>query len=109
MSAVRVVLVTVPTEEVARRIARALVDERLAACVNIVPAVTSIYRFEGAIHEDAELLLVVKSVPHRLPALFARVAELHPYRVPECLALPVESGLPKYLEWVAAETQRVVV
>lgn len=108
MSAVRVVLITVPTQQVARLIARTLVEERLAACVNIVPALTSVYRFEGAIHEDAELLLMVKSVPHRLTALFARVAELHPYQVPECIALSVESGLPKYLEWVAAETQRAV-
>ncbi|MCC7071099.1 MAG: divalent-cation tolerance protein CutA [Deltaproteobacteria bacterium] len=109
MSAVRVVLITVPSMETARTLARTLVEERLAACVNIVPGLTSIYRFEGAIHEDAELLLVVKTVPHRLTALFARVAELHPYKVPECLALPVESGLPRYLEWVVGETQRVVV
>lgn len=109
MSAVRVVFITVPNIDVGKSMARALVEERLAACVNIVPALTSIYRFEGAIHEDAELLLIVKTVPHRLPALVARVAELHPYQVPECLALPVESGLPKYLEWVVAETQRVVL
>lgn len=109
MSAVRVVFITVPNAEVAQRMARALVEERLAACVNVVPALKSIYRFEGAIHEDDELLLLVKSVPHRLTALFSRVAELHPYKVPECIALPVESGLPKYLEWVVGETQRVVV
>ena len=109
MSAVRVVFITVPSTEVAHKIARALVEERLAACVNIVPAIKSVYRFEGALHEDDELLLVAKSVPHRLAALFARVAELHPYRVPECIALPVESGLPRYLEWVVGETQRVVV
>lgn len=109
MSAVRVVMVTVPNLEVGQRIARALVEERLAACVNVLPAVKSVYRFEGAIHEDDELLLLIKSVPHRLTALFARVQELHPYKVPECIALPVESGLPKYLEWVVGETQRVVV
>ena len=108
MSAVRVVFITVPSVDVARKLARALVEERLAACVNIVPALTSIYRFEGELHEDEELLLVVKTVPHRLTALFARVAELHPYKVPECIALPVESALPKYLQWVVGETQRVV-
>ncbi len=109
MSAVRVVFITVPTMDAARALARALVEERLAACVNIVPALTSVYRFEGAVHEDEELLLVVKTVPHRMTALFARVTELHPYKVPECISLTVDGGLPKYLEWVIAETQRVVV
>ena len=99
-----VVLVTAPGAEEAARIARALVEERLAACGNVVPGLRSIYRWEGAVHEDAEALLVLKTTRERFEALRARVLALHPYEVPEVVALPVEAGSASYLEWIVRET-----
>ena len=99
-----VVLVTAPSAEAAAGIARALVEERLAACGNVVPGLRSIYRWEGKVHDDAEALLVLKTTRSRFPALRDRVLALHPYEVPEVLALPVEAGNEKYLAWVRAET-----
>ena len=97
---VRLVLITAPDEATARKLARSLVEERLAACVNVVSGLTSIYRWEGEVHEDAELLLLVKTTAAALPELEARVRALHPYSVPELLALAVDSGLDRYLSWV---------
>jgi periplasmic divalent cation tolerance protein len=94
------VLVTVPSVEVGRDLARALVDERLAACVNVVPEVTSIYRWQGQREETQEALLIVKTGPARYEALERRVLELHPSSVPEVLALSVERGAPRYVQWV---------
>ncbi|HET7877082.1 MAG TPA: divalent-cation tolerance protein CutA [Methylomirabilota bacterium] len=95
-----VVLVTAPSEEVALGLGRMLVDERLAACVNVVPRVTSVYRWEGKREEAAEALLVIKTRPEGYPALERRILEAHPYSVPEVLALPVEAGAEPYLRWV---------
>jgi periplasmic divalent cation tolerance protein len=100
---VRVVLVTAPDEETGRRLGGALVEERLAACVNVVPGIHSLYRWEGKVQDDAELLLVVKTRADRIEALAARVCELHPYELPEILALPAVGGSEAYLEWVRAE------
>lgn len=99
-----VVLVTTPTPERAAEIARALVEERLAACGNVVPGLRSIYRWEGKVQEDAEALLVLKTTRGRFEALRERVLALHPYDVPEVIALPVEVGSAPYLAWLAAET-----
>jgi periplasmic divalent cation tolerance protein len=99
-----VVLVTTPTPEHAAEIARALVDERLAACGNVVPGLRSIYRWEGKVQEDAEALLVLKTTRARFDALRARVLALHPYELPEVIALPIEEGSAPYLAWIAAET-----
>ena len=99
-----VVLVTAPTPERAAEIARALVEERLAACGNVVPGLRSIYRWEGKVQDDAEALLLLKTTRARFEALRDRVLALHPYQVPEVIALPVEAGSAKYLEWIAAET-----
>lgn len=99
-----VVLVTAPTAEQAVELARALVDERLAACGNVLAGVRSVYRWEGSVHEDAEALLVLKTTRARFEALRERVIALHPYQVPEVLALPVEAGSADYLAWIAAET-----
>ncbi len=99
-TSVRVVLVTLPNAEAARAMARILVDERLAACGSVLPGMTSIYRWEGAVHEEAEALLVLKTTEAALPRLLARVPELHTYDVPEVLALPVGEGHPPYLAWV---------
>jgi periplasmic divalent cation tolerance protein len=95
-----VVLVTAPGAESALDLGRALVDERLAACVNVLPGVTSIFSWKGRREEAAEALLVIKTRTERYPALEQRVKELHPYSVPEILGVPVEVGAPAYVRWV---------
>ncbi len=99
-----VVLVTSPTRKVGEKIARTLVHERLAACVNVIPGLTSIYRWEGKICRDAEVLLLIKTRQVRLPALTRRVKALHPYTVPEVIALPLAGGSATYLSWVREST-----
>ena len=99
-----VVLSTLPADERGPALARSLVDERLAACVNLVPGLRSIYRWQGAVHDDGETLAIIKTTRGRLPALLARLPDLHPYDLPEALALPVLAGHAPYLAWVAAET-----
>ena len=99
-----VVLVTAPTPERAAEIARALVEERLAACGNVVPGVRSIYRWQGKVEDESEALLVLKTTRARFEALRERVLALHPYQVPEVIALPVEAGSAAYLAWIAGET-----
>ena len=98
-----VALVTCPDEATALSIARALVEERLAACVNVGGPIRSVYRWRGTVEEADERLLVLKARADRLGALAERLAELHPYDVPELLAFPVASGLGPYLDWVRAE------
>jgi len=100
MGDVLIVLVTVPSPPIAARIATALVKERLAACVNAVPGVRSIYAWQGKVCDDRELLLVIKTTVARYPALEARVKALHPYKVPEVIALRVKRGSEAYLKWV---------
>ena len=97
----RVVLITAPDREVAGRLARSFVAERLAACVNLVEGVTSVYRWEGQVEEASEVLLVVKTVAARLTALESRLLELHPYDVPEFVSLAPESVQPSYAHWLA--------
>jgi len=98
------VLVTAPKGDVAASLARALVEERLAACVNVVPDVRSFYRWEGVVQDDAEVLLVVKTRADRTEALAARVQELHPYDLPEVLELAAAGGSAAYLDWVRTES-----
>ena len=95
-----IVLCTVPDEDTAETIAGTLVAENLAACVNIVPGITSIYRWKGAIERDRELLLIIKSGQGAYPDLERRIRALHPYELPEVIAVPIESGLPEYLDWI---------
>ena len=95
-----VVLCTAPDDAVAESLARTLVAERLAACVNRLPGLVSNYRWEGRVEEDAEVLLLVKSTAEQLDALCARITALHPYELPEILAVPVLGGLDTYLAWV---------
>ena len=97
------VLMTAPDAEVAERLARTLVDERLAACANIVPGVVSVYRWEGEVQRDSEVLIILKTSAEVLDDLESRAVELHPYDVPEVLALPVRGGHGPYLDWVRAE------
>jgi periplasmic divalent cation tolerance protein len=100
---VRIVLVTAPSGEVARDLARRLLEERLVACGNVVPGLTSVYRWEGSVQEDEEVLLILKCHVSTLARLVERTAELHPYELPEILALPVSEGLPGYVAWVGRE------
>ena len=99
-----VTLVTCRDRAQARKIAKALVGERLAACVNVVPGVSSIYAWQGKIEESREVLLVIKSRSAHALKIAARVKALHSYSVPEVIALPVVSGSPAYLRWIRAST-----
>jgi periplasmic divalent cation tolerance protein len=99
------VLATAPDEAVAVALARALVEERLAACVNLIPRARSIYRWEGEIRDDSEVVLLIKSQRKRAEALAARIKALHPYELPEVLVLPVAGGSARYLEWIETETR----
>ena len=101
-----VVLVTAGDAEEAARIGRTLVVERLAACANVVGPIHSVYRWQGAVEEAAEHLLLVKARAADLPALEARVRALHSYQVPEVLALRVTAGSGPYLAWLAESTAR---
>jgi periplasmic divalent cation tolerance protein len=101
-----VVLSTFPDADTAARVARVLVEDRLAACVNVVPTVRSIYRWEGQVCDEAETLAVIKTTAERYAALAAKIAELHPYQVPEVIALPLADGHPPYLAWLAAQVAR---
>ena len=102
-TAVRILLVTAPSTEVGGRLARALVEERLAACVNLVPGVRSVYRWAGAVEEEDEVLLVVKTREDRVDALSRRVHELHPYELPEVIAIGILGGSERYLDWLREE------
>jgi len=102
MTEVLVVLVTVPSREDGERIAEALVGDALAACVNLLGPIRSIYRWQGEVCRDDEHLLVIKTTRPRWAALEARVRALHTYETPEVIALPVEAGSAAYLEWVRA-------
>ncbi len=101
----RLALASFPDRDVAARIGRTLVEERLAACVTAIPAARSIYRWQGAIEEADEVVCLIKTNADRIEALGERLRVLHPYRVPELLVLDVESGLPAYLSWLLRETR----
>jgi periplasmic divalent cation tolerance protein len=96
----RIVLSTTGSEEEARKIARHLVENRLAACVNIVPRIESVYRWEGKVESNHEWLLVIKTTGERFPAVRDAIRELHAYELPECIALSIEDGSTDYLEWI---------
>jgi periplasmic divalent cation tolerance protein len=97
----RIVLTTAASEEEAGKIARALVDRRLAACVNIVPQITSVYRWQDNVEEAREWLLLVKTTSAAFGQVRQAIAELHSYDVPECVCLTIEDGSLNYLEWIA--------
>ncbi len=98
------VLSTCPDADTAQRLARALVDARLAACVNVVGPVTSVYRWQGAVDTAGEVLLLIKTASARYPDLGRALRSMHPYEVPEIVAVPVERGLNDYVEWVRSCT-----
>lgn len=99
----RIVLVTAPDSSVADALARSLVERRLAACVNLLPGITSVYRWKGAVETDSEVLLVLKTTAAKLPAIEATLDAEHPYDTPECVALEPASVEAGYLAWLVNE------
>jgi len=104
MADVLVVFVTVGDGDEALTIGRTLVEEKLVACVNMVPQIRSIYWWKEEVCDEQEVLLVLKTSASRFDSLQSRIRELHSYEVPEIIALPVERGLPEYLDWVIENT-----
>jgi periplasmic divalent cation tolerance protein len=100
-----IVLCACPDEAVATRIATALVDQGLAACVNRVPGVRSLYRWDGQLQDDAEVLLAIKTTAGRYGQVEGLIAAQHPYELPEVLALPVVAGSARYMDWVRQATK----
>lgn len=100
-----IALTTLPADGDVEQIARQLVEEKLAACVNILPPMRSMYRWKGAVESADERQLVIKTTAARLPALEARLRKLHPYDVPEFIVLPITLGSAAYLSWVSASTK----
>ncbi len=98
------IYVTTPNRDVALSLARTVVEERLAACGNILDGMTSVYRWEGEVREEGETVLILKSRSDLVERLTARVIELHPYEAPCVVALPIVAGSQKFLDWVGAET-----
>ncbi|OHX14968.1 cation tolerance protein [Chromobacterium sphagni] len=96
------VVCNVPDQQLAGQIAATLVAEQLAACVNILPPCRSVYRWQGAVEQAEETPLLIKTRRDAYPRLESRLAQLHPYEVPEIIALPLERGLPSYLTWVSS-------
>jgi len=99
------VFTNTPDLPCATNLARTLVERRLAACVNILPGIQSVYRWQGEIESADEIPLLIKTTTERYPALEAAIRETHPYAVPEIIALPITKGLPAYLRWVIESTE----
>lgn len=99
-----VVYITAPNEEEAAKIARTLVSEKLAGCVNIVKGIRSIYSWQGKIEDDSEALMICKTQKHLFDSLKKRVKELHSYTVPEVIAIPIVTGSEDYLSWLGEVT-----
>lgn len=105
--AILLCLCSCPDATSAEQLAGALVGERLAACINIVPGLRSVFRWQGSVQRESEVLLLIKTTRSRYPALQARLPQLHPYELPELLAVESVFGLPAYLQWVAESTRPV--
>ncbi len=105
MTSIRMVFSTIDSEENARKLASNLVKEQLAACVNIISNVTSVYKWKGMMEQADECLLIIKTSEDRLDKLTERIRELHPYEVPEVVSVAIEQGSAPYLEWVFSETR----
>ena len=95
------ILTTAASDSEARRIATALVEQRLAACVNVVPKIQSVYRWQGKVETAEEFLLIIKTVKARLEAVQSAIRELHSYELPECIAIEIAGGSVEYLNWIA--------
>jgi periplasmic divalent cation tolerance protein len=99
------VLTNLPDRAAAEKLADALIEQRVAACINILAPCRSVFRWQGAVQHDEEHPVLIKSTREAYPALEAQIRALHPYELPEIVAVPIEHGLPAYLDWVAAQTQ----
>lgn len=99
-----IVITNLPSREAALELARALVERRLAACVNILAECTSVYRWQGALETASEVPVLIKTRAAIYEEVEAAIKGLHPYELPEIVAFPVERGLPEYLQWVSSET-----
>lgn len=95
-----VVLCTLPDQETAARLAGALVEEQLAACINIIPGLTSVYRWKGEVQKDSEVLLLIKTNSTVYARLEQRIRALHPYELPEIIAVPLQTGQADYIQWI---------
>uniref|UniRef100_A0A336MD55 CSON015526 protein n=1 Tax=Culicoides sonorensis TaxID=179676 RepID=A0A336MD55_CULSO len=93
--------VTVPDENIAKKLAHGIVEKKLAACVNIIPSITSVYSWEGKINEDSEMLLMIKTRKSRVDELSEYVRNNHPYTTAEVISVAIENGNPPYLDWIA--------
>lgn len=102
----RIVLTTVGSEEEARKIASHLVENHLAACVNLLPRVESIYRWQGKVESSEEWLLLIKTSEAKSSAVQEAIQRLHSYKLPECIVIAIEDGSPQYLEWLADSLKR---
>ena len=102
----RIILSTAGSEDEARRIAQALVERRLAACINIVGPIQSVYRWKGAVESAAEHLLIIKTTAAAFPRVRDAIRELHSYDLPECVMLSIEAGSEDYLNWIAESVDR---
>ena len=100
-----IIFITASSEEEAKEIAAALVNEKLVACVNIIPKIHSIYWWEGKVCQDDEVMLISKSKQSLFPAIMDRVKSLHSYKVPEIISFPISEGLPEYLNWIEEVTK----
>lgn len=104
MSDVLLVITTLPDRASAERIAEVLVTARVAACVTVLAEATSVYRWQGKLEQGSEIPLLIKTTRSAYPELETRLRALHPYELPEIIALPINAGLPEYLNWVVLET-----
>ena len=104
MDEIVIVLTNLPDRAAAVRLAQALVERRLAACVNVLAECTSVYRWKGEVESAAEVPVLIKTRGGRYPEVEAAIRELHPYELPEIVAVPVRHGFDEYLQWVAGET-----
>lgn len=102
----RLILTTAPSQAEARKLARAVVDRKLAACVNIVPRIESIYRWQGKVESAAEWLLVIKTTKARAKAVEKALKELHSYDLPECIVISIEGGSREYLKWLGEQARQ---
>ena len=100
-----IIFITASSEEEAKKVATALVNEKLVACVNIIPKIHSIYWWEDKVCQDDEVMLIAKSKQSLFPAIMDRVKSLHSYKVPEIISFPISEGLPEYLNWIEEVTK----
>ncbi len=105
MTNARIILTTAGSAQEARKLARVLVERGLAACVNVVPRIESVYRWQDKVESAREWLLVVKTSRTRVKAVQATIKELHSYDLPECISIAIDDGSPEYLKWLAAQVK----